>query len=260
MNTTLTWMPPENAEGVFYTVSYLVYGSDIWHSKLECTNITWTWCNLAHETNKNSTTYGNVTASYLNCSISEISEGFEPYHQTILTPPKINLFSTATSIVINLTHPIVDYFHIKFKYHIYLNGIHIKETECHHMPSRVITCRAVSSHAVQSHHMPCRVITCCTESLHVVQCHHMPCRVITCRTVPSHAVQSHHMPCRVITCRTTPYYIKEHLDSHTKYCITAKLSVFGRESSMSGTTCITTERGKKHIKPLWLPIVIQLKG
>ncbi|XP_077342908.1 interleukin-20 receptor subunit alpha-like [Lithobates pipiens] len=169
MNTTLTWMPPENAEGVFYTVTYLVYGSDIWHRKLECTNITWTWCNLAHETNKNSITYGKVTASNLNCSISEISEGFEPHHQTILGPPKINLFSTETSIVINLTHPIVDHFHIKFKYHIYLNGIHIKETE-------------------------------------------------------------------------TPYYKKEHLDSHTKYCITAKLSVFGRESSMSETTCITTEK------------------
>ncbi|KAM5165379.1 interleukin-20 receptor subunit alpha isoform 2-T2 [Mantella aurantiaca] len=189
MNTTLSWMPPNNVEGVFYSVTYSEYGSDIWHRKVECTDITWTWCNLAHETNNYETIYyGNVTVSSQNCSISEISEGFQPCFQTILGPPKINLLSTTSSIVINLTHPIVDHFHGQFKYHIYLDGIHVKETEI-------------------------------------------------------------------------SYYKKDNLDSHTKYCITAKLLVFGRESSMSKTTCVTTKSdyiSEDNVKMLHyiLPVVL----
>ncbi|XP_072266537.1 interleukin-20 receptor subunit alpha-like [Pyxicephalus adspersus] len=183
LNTTLTWMPPENAEGVFYTVTYLEYGSDIWYTKLECTKITWTWCNLANETNNYLLTYyGNVTVHSRDCSISEVSEGFQPRFQTVLGPPRVSLFSTANSILINLTQPVVEKVPTQFKYHIYLNNVHIKETK-------------------------------------------------------------------------VSYYEKEHLEAHTKYCITAKLSVFGRESSMSNTTCITT---KSDYILIWLKCILPL--
>ncbi|XP_069829836.1 interleukin-20 receptor subunit alpha-like isoform X2 [Dendropsophus ebraccatus] len=79
-----------------------LYGKDTWREKAECTNITQNWCDLTNETSDYSEQYyGKVVMNKQDCNLSE---RFDPWKDTILDPPNINLFLTNTSIIINLTH------------------------------------------------------------------------------------------------------------------------------------------------------------
>ncbi|XP_063773481.1 interleukin-20 receptor subunit alpha-like [Pseudophryne corroboree] len=179
LKTNLTWLPPIKSEGIRYTVEYLEYGEKCWQKKLECTNITETFCDLTNETSVSEKQYyGRVTATSQVCSRSNRTQRFDPSDETELGPLTVHLFLTDTSIEINLTHPIT-FLHPIFKpvtYHIYKNNKKFVETE-------------------------------------------------------------------------VPYYKIEHLDSHTTYCITAKVSVSGkRESYPSNEKCITTKADQRSIE------------
>ncbi|XP_073527419.1 interleukin-20 receptor subunit alpha-like isoform X2 [Phyllobates terribilis] len=100
----LTWSTPIK-KGVRYNVMYKRYGSDPWYEKAECTNITHNWCDLTNETSsKSEDYYGKVVINNQGCNISRQTDRFNPLIDTVLDPPKVNLFLTNTSLTINLTH------------------------------------------------------------------------------------------------------------------------------------------------------------
>ncbi|XP_073431997.1 interleukin-20 receptor subunit alpha-like isoform X2 [Dendrobates tinctorius] len=84
---------------------YKTYGTDPWHEKAECTNITHNWCDLTNETSRKSEEYyGKVVINNQGCNISRLTDRFNPLIDTVLDPPKVNLFLTSTLVTINLTH------------------------------------------------------------------------------------------------------------------------------------------------------------
>ncbi|XP_075194368.1 uncharacterized protein LOC142295178 isoform X2 [Anomaloglossus baeobatrachus] len=81
------------------------YGTEPWHEKAECTNITQNWCDLRNETSAPSEDYyGMVTINGQGCNTSRKTDRFKPLLESVLDPPKVNLFLTSTSLTINLTH------------------------------------------------------------------------------------------------------------------------------------------------------------
>ncbi|XP_077145399.1 interleukin-20 receptor subunit alpha-like [Ranitomeya variabilis] len=100
----LTWSTPIK-KGVRYNVMYKTYGTDPWHEKPECTNITHNWCDLTNETSRKSEQYyGKVVIKNQGCNISRRTDRFDPLFDTVLDPPKVNLFLTSTSVTVNCIH------------------------------------------------------------------------------------------------------------------------------------------------------------
>ncbi|KAM5163109.1 interleukin-20 receptor subunit alpha-like [Mantella aurantiaca] len=127
----LTWRPPENSKGFWYTVLYKEYGTEHWQEKIECTNISLTWCDLTNETNKTTGYFGKVIIQNETCAKSVKTKRFYPLSETIIDPPTINLIPGDASIEIKLTHPIKS-LNDTFKgveYYIYLNSKVVKQTE-----------------------------------------------------------------------------------------------------------------------------------
>ncbi|KAG9493443.1 hypothetical protein GDO78_001384 [Eleutherodactylus coqui] len=101
----LTWSTTNKKEGIRYNVMYKLYGNNSWIKKAECTNITQNWCDLTNETSfYEEQYYGMVNISNEVPEISKQSDKFDPLSDTILDPPKVNIYSDGTSITINLTH------------------------------------------------------------------------------------------------------------------------------------------------------------
>ncbi|KAM3930167.1 interleukin-20 receptor subunit alpha-like [Leptodactylus fuscus] len=100
----LTWSTTSKKEAR-YNVMYIIYGSANWIEKAECKNITHNWCDLSNETiDYKEQYYGKVNIQNQDCNISKLTDRFNPLLDTILDPPIVNLFSTSTSITVNLTN------------------------------------------------------------------------------------------------------------------------------------------------------------
>ncbi|XP_072265051.1 interleukin-20 receptor subunit alpha-like [Pyxicephalus adspersus] len=137
-NNNLTWIPPENSKGLLYSVEYKEYGSNEWQKKLECTDITQTWCDLTNETskilverNKEIEYFGKVIIKNETCSTNITTDIFKLKFQTEIGPPTVHLFPGDDFIEISLTHP-VKFLHEIFKgltYKIFLNNKLLEETE-----------------------------------------------------------------------------------------------------------------------------------
>lgn len=128
----LTWSTPNKKEGVRYNVMYKEYGNDSWCEKAECRNITQNWCDLTNETSCHTEQYyGMVIISNQDCNISSRTDKFDPLLDTILEPPKVNLFFTGTSIIINLTHVVehLSSIYDELRYEIKISGRGIFTTE-----------------------------------------------------------------------------------------------------------------------------------
>nr|XP_033791488.1 interleukin-20 receptor subunit alpha isoform X2 [Geotrypetes seraphini] len=109
MKNVLHWLPPERlGDGVLYTVKYKIYGTKNYHYKLECKDISKTWCDLSNETyDYEDHYYAKVRATWnYTCSKWAQTDRFFPKIDTKIGPPIVNMYSGERSISVNLTGPV----------------------------------------------------------------------------------------------------------------------------------------------------------
>ncbi|XP_030054378.1 interleukin-20 receptor subunit alpha [Microcaecilia unicolor] len=109
MKNVLHWQPPEGLEDdVLYRVKYKTYGTKDYHYKLECKDISKTWCDLSNETyDYEDQYYAKVRATWnYTCSTWAETDRFFPKIDTKIDPPVVNMYSGERSITINLSGPV----------------------------------------------------------------------------------------------------------------------------------------------------------
>ncbi|NXD14118.1 I20RA protein, partial [Nothocercus nigrocapillus] len=108
MKNVLHWSAPDGTgDGVLYKVKYSVYGVGKWIRKLECRNISRTWCDLSSETADYEEQYYASVKAFLHGMCSDWMETarFNPLTETKIDPPMVSVSSTEKSISVILTAP-----------------------------------------------------------------------------------------------------------------------------------------------------------
>jgi hypothetical protein len=89
---------------------------------------------------------------------------------------------------------------------VYSEFKHIKPVqEYFSVPSRVLSCFAVSYLDVSCRAVSYRVVYCRVVPCRVVPCRFVPCHVVFCRAVSCRVVFCRGVSCRVVFCRVVPF-------------------------------------------------------
>ncbi|XP_066573632.1 interferon lambda receptor 1 [Amia ocellicauda] len=101
LRSVLHWDRADGAGKVLYSVQYNVYGSPM-HDHTECQNITVLFCDLTKEMNDNEYYYAKVTAGGKELNTSS---RFNPFLETVLGAPALQVSATVNSINITVITP-----------------------------------------------------------------------------------------------------------------------------------------------------------
>uniref|UniRef100_A0A4W3K3V3 Fibronectin type-III domain-containing protein n=1 Tax=Callorhinchus milii TaxID=7868 RepID=A0A4W3K3V3_CALMI len=107
LQNVLHWKSPEENEArMWYTVQYKIYGES-WKDKIECQNITKTYCDLSSETEDYDDYYYARVKAVSGASFSDWNQSsrFNPKGETNISAPRVYVEATNCSIAITFIGP-----------------------------------------------------------------------------------------------------------------------------------------------------------